>query len=153
MPDLALIFDDCWLSSSSNGCLTLWFNSFFEFEAYFDQVWKNIDLKRTNNVWFEQVKDTKTIAWDLSSAFEQEVDKLETKLQEYTDKKALLDNQIAQRQKNIAELNKEIDNLEREKVELTWEKSLPTREMIDKEAIKGIEHAKVSLNLGRESTL
>lgn len=34
------------------------------------------------------------MAWDLSSASEQEVDKLETKLQEYTDKKVLLDDKI-----------------------------------------------------------
>lgn len=35
------------------------------------------------------------VAWDLSSASEQEVDKLETKLQEYTDKNVVLDDQIS----------------------------------------------------------
>lgn len=122
----------------------------FEFEDYFDHVCKAIDLKRTNNTRLQQVKDAMTVAYDLSSASEQEVDKLKTRLQEYTDKKALLDDQIAQRRENIVELNKEIDNLEKEKNELVWEKSLPTREMIDKEAIKGVEHVEVTLNLGLE---
>lgn len=41
----------------------------FEFEAYFDQVYKDIDLKRTNNAWLQQVKDAMAMAWDLSSAW------------------------------------------------------------------------------------
>lgn len=90
------------------------------------------------------------MAWDLSGAPEQEFDKLETKLHEYTDKEALLDGQIAQRRAKIVELNKEIDNLEKQKVELAWEKYIPTREMIDEEAAKGVEHVDVSLNVGLE---
>ena len=91
-----------------------------------------------------------TVVWDLSSASEQEVDKLETKLQEYTDKNFVLDEQIAQCRAKIAELNKEIENLEKEKVEVAWENSLPARKMIDEEATKGVEHVEVTLNLGFE---
>lgn len=91
-----------------------------------------------------------TVVWDLSSASEQEVDKLETKLREYTDKNFVLDEQIAQCRAKIAELNEEIENLEKEKVELAWENSLPTRKMIDEEATKGVEHVEVTLNPGLE---
>lgn len=94
----------------------------FKFEAYFDQVCKDIDLKLTNNSQLQKVKDTMEVAWDASSVSEQEVEKLEAKLQEYKDNKTLLDNQIAHCQAKILELNKEIDNLEKQKVELAWEK-------------------------------
>lgn len=90
------------------------------------------------------------VAWELSSASEQEVSKLKTKLQKYTDKKDLLEDQIAQCRAKMTKLNKHIDNLEKEKFELVWERSLPTREMIDEEVTRGIEHAKVGLNLGLE---
>lgn len=90
------------------------------------------------------------VAQDLSSASEQEVDKLKTKLQEYTDKKDLLDDQTSQHRANISKLNKEIINLEWEKVKVAWEYSLPTREMIDEESPKGVEHAEDALNLGLE---
>ena len=89
-----------------------------------------------------------TVAWDLSSAFEQEVDKLEIKLQEYIDKKALLDDQIVQGRAKILELNREIENMEKEKYELAWKKSLPTREMTEEEATRGVELAEAALNLG-----
>lgn len=42
----------------------------FEFEAYFDQVCKDFDLKRTNNARLQQVKDAIMVAWDLSNASE-----------------------------------------------------------------------------------
>lgn len=90
------------------------------------------------------------VAWDLSDVSEKEVDKLETKLQEYTDEKTSLDEQISQQRAKILELSKEIGNLEKHKVGLAWEKSLPTREVIDQKAIKGVEHAEVALNLGLE---
>ena len=88
------------------------------------------------------------VVWDLSGVFKKEVDMLENWLQEYLDKMASLDEQISNRCTWIAELTKEIDNLEKQKVELAWEKSLPIREMIDKEAIRGIQYAEVALNLG-----
>ena len=90
------------------------------------------------------------VAWDASSTSEHEVNKLEAKLQYYTDKKASIDDKIAHRRVKIFELNKEIEHLEKEKVELAWERSLPTREMIGKEATRGVEHAEAALNLGLE---
>lgn len=90
------------------------------------------------------------ISQDLSGAFEKEVDKLETKLKEYTDKKASIDKQITQYRAEILEFTKEIDNLEKQKAEIAWDKSLPTREIINQEATKDVEHAEVSLNLGLE---
>lgn len=91
------------------------------------------------------------VVWYLSSVSEKEVDKIETNLQEYTDKKAVLGKQILQRRSKIAKLNKEIDNLEKEKAETSWEKSLPTKEMIDEEATKGVEHAEAALKPRRET--
>lgn len=51
----------------------------FDFEAYFHQVCRDIDLKMTNNAKLQQIKEVMAIAWDLSDASEKEVDKLETK--------------------------------------------------------------------------
>lgn len=91
----------------------------FEFEAYFDQVCKYIDLKRANNSKLQRVKNSMVVvAWDASSAFEQEVNKLEAKLQDYTNKKTSIDDKIAHRRAKILELNKEIEILEKEKVEM-----------------------------------
>lgn len=47
-------------------------------------------------------------------------------------------------------MTKEIGNLENQKAELTWDKSLPTREIIDQEAAKGVKHVEASLHLGHE---
>lgn len=90
------------------------------------------------------------VSWDLSNAHEKEVNKLENKLQEYTDKKASLDKHISQCRAKILELTKEIVNLEKQKVELAREKSLDTRETIYQEATKGVEHVEVVINLGLE---
>lgn len=48
------------------------------------------------------------------------IDKLETKLQEYTNKKASFDEDITQRHAKILEFTKEIDNSEKQKAELAW---------------------------------
>lgn len=40
--------------------------------------------------------------------------------------------------------------MERQKDELKWDKSFPTRETIDQEATRGIKHGEVSLQLGNE---
>lgn len=47
-------------------------------------------------------------------------------------------------------MTKEIENLEKQKDEFSWEKSLPTREIIDQEATKGVKYSEVALNLGLE---
>lgn len=71
------------------------------------------------------------VAWDLRGVYEKEVNKLENKLQEYLDKKALFDDQISSRHARIAELTKEIEGLEKQNAKLEWDKMLPTREIID----------------------
>lgn len=38
----------------------------FEFEAYFDQFCRDIDLKKTYITQLEQTKEVMTVAWDLS---------------------------------------------------------------------------------------
>lgn len=57
-------------------------------------------------------------SWDLSGASEKEVDKLENQLQDYLDKKASFDDKISNHHARIAELTKEIEILEKQKVEL-----------------------------------
>lgn len=91
-----------------------------------------------------------TEAWYLSGAFEKEADRLETQLQEYLDKKASFNDQISSCRARIVKLNKESENMEKKKAELEWEKSLPTRETIDQEAIRGVEHGEVSLQMGNK---
>lgn len=98
----------------------------FEFEAYFDQVCRDIKLNKTYNNRFERTKEAMVVAWDLSGAFGKEVIRLENQIQGYLDRKALLDTYVADCQAQIAELTKEIDNQERKKAELAWEKSMPT---------------------------
>lgn len=85
------------------------------------------------------------VVWDLSGALKKEVDMLENWLQEYLDKMASLDEQISNRCTWIVKLTKEIDNLEKQKVELAWEKSLPTREIINQKATKDVEHSEAAL--------
>lgn len=41
----------------------------FDFEAYFDQVCRDINLKRTNSVQHQQTKKAMSLAWDTSDAF------------------------------------------------------------------------------------
>lgn len=55
------------------------------------------------------------VAWDLSDASKKEVNRIETKLHEYTYKKSSLDEQIAQHRSKILELTKEIDKMEKKK--------------------------------------
>lgn len=93
------------------------------------------------------------VAWDASDASEKQVYKLKAKLHEYKDKKAFFDGKNSQRCTKILELTKEIDKLEKQKVELGWEKSLPTQEITDQEATKGVEHVEVALNLALKSNL
>lgn len=42
----------------------------FDFEAYFDQVCQDIDMKRTNSARLQQTKEDMVVAWDLSDAYE-----------------------------------------------------------------------------------
>lgn len=62
----------------------------FEFEAYFDQVCRDINLKNTYNNRLQQTREAIVMAWDLSVTSKKEVDRLENQLQEYLDKKASL---------------------------------------------------------------
>lgn len=117
----------------------------FEFEAYFDQVCRDINPRRTYNAQLLQKKGEMVEAWDLSGAFEKEVDRLENQLQEYLDKKSSFDDKISSCRARISELNKEITNLEKKKSELEWEKSFPTRETIDQEVTRGVKHGEVTL--------
>lgn len=78
----------------------------FDFEAYFEQVCRGIDLKRTNSTQLQQTKEAKFVAWYASDASEMEVGKLEAKLQEYKDKKVSIDEQILQHRAKILELNR-----------------------------------------------
>lgn len=87
----------------------------FEFEAYFNHVWRDINLKNIYSAWIQQIREAMVAAWDLSSAIEKEADKLENQLQEYLDKKALFDDQISSCRILIAELTKEIEGLEEQK--------------------------------------
>lgn len=50
----------------------------------------------------------------------------------------------------ILELSKEINNLDKEKAKLASGWALPTKEMIDVEATKGVEHTERTLKLGME---
>lgn len=58
------------------------------------------------------------VAWDLSGSFDKDFDKLDNQLQEYLDKKASFNDQILNRRSRIAELSKEIESLETQKVKL-----------------------------------
>lgn len=120
----------------------------FELKAYFDQVYRDINLKNAYRTRLEQTKEVTTVAWDLSNAYEKEVYNLETELREYLDKKASLDEQISERHARVAKLTKEIHNLEKQKAELVWEKSLSTWDIIDQKATKGVKHTEVALGLG-----
>lgn len=67
----------------------------------------------------------------MSGASKKDVDKLENQLQEYLDNKDSFDDQISSCHARISEINKESEILKKQKDELEWDKSLPTRDIID----------------------
>lgn len=86
------------------------------------------------------------MVWDLSEASKKEADRLETQLQEYLDKKASFDDQISSRHARISKLSKEIENLEKQNVELEWENHCPLEILLIKKLPEASNTVKLLFN-------
>src|SRR3954470_6830190 len=85
--------------------------------------------------------------WDSSAASTKKVEEFQEKTLKFSDKKGEIDHKIAGYKAQIDDLNKKIQDLEQEKINLAQTEEIPSPEVINQEVLKGLGHGENALKL------
>ncbi|CAI8593663.1 unnamed protein product [Vicia faba] len=118
IPSLGLMFRNCWRRSINKGSQIL-LSNFRSTSRLSSTIYvRKFSLRKIMIPKFNKKKGEMVREWDLSEAFETQVNELEAQLQENKDKMASFNFQVYNYHIQIIKLNKEITDLEKHKIEL-----------------------------------
>src|SRR3954471_19155502 len=83
--------------------------------------------------------------WDANAASTKKVEQFQEKTLKFSDKQGEINNQIATYKAQIDDLNKKIQSLEREKINLAQTEEIPSPKAINQEVLKGLGHGENAL--------